>query len=79
VYGGEAAGSSAARVVSASRADGGSKSTRQRGFFCAQETNPANQVRNIRVIMPGFENTTRRTRSSMFLRRWQAWLAWFMD
>lgn len=52
------------------------------GFFLQlRETNPADYVRNIRVIMPGFEETYRRNPfHPVFLQRWQGMASLrFMD
>ncbi|MBM3888331.1 MAG: hypothetical protein FJ388_04305, partial [Verrucomicrobia bacterium] len=54
-----------------------------RGGFSVQlrETNPANYVRNIRVIMPGFEQTWQRDPfHPVFLKRWKGFACFrFMD
>jgi hypothetical protein len=54
-----------------------------RGGFSVQlkETNPANYIRNIRVIMPGFEQTWERDPfHPVFLKRWKGFACFrFMD
>jgi hypothetical protein len=50
-------------------------------FLSLRKTNPANYVRNIRVIMPGFEKTWREQAfHPAFLKRWSAFNTYrFMD